>query len=177
MLCDPSFRLYLMWKVTVPRHANPPAGEAAPLPPTPVEVFQIHELSCEINQIKGRSRSCYLPAPYLPLPWTIVHVMDEHSPLYGWTQENFYDCEAEIIALLEGVDESCSRIYQATYSYTPQHMRWNADFVEMVEIDSHTGNFVIRMDKLSKTVSQNAPPTGKHGCSSCSVLQHMATNL
>lgn len=41
----------------------------------------------------------------LPLPWTVVHAMDERSPLFGATQDSLVASDAEIIAVLDGTDE------------------------------------------------------------------------
>ena len=46
-------------------------------------VYRIHELNFELNSQEGRTRGNDLPTPLLPLPWTIIHPIDEMSPLHG----------------------------------------------------------------------------------------------
>ncbi len=41
----------------------------------------------------------------LPLPWTVVHAMDERSPLHGATPASLAASDTEIIAILDGTDE------------------------------------------------------------------------
>ncbi len=52
-----------------------------------------------------RTRGVDYPSALLPLPWTVIHAMDEHSPLYGTTPQSLAETDAEIIALLDGTDE------------------------------------------------------------------------
>lgn len=46
-------------------------------------VYRMHELNFELNSQVGRVRATSLSIPLLGLPWTVIHVMDETSPLYG----------------------------------------------------------------------------------------------
>lgn len=54
---------------------------------------------------RHRARGVDFSSALLPLPWTVVHVLDERSPLYGATPDSLAASDAEIIAILEGTDE------------------------------------------------------------------------
>lgn len=43
---------------------------------------------------------------FFPLSWTIVHPIDDASPLAGKTPEELARAEAEILVLLSGIDET-----------------------------------------------------------------------
>ena len=45
---------------------------------------------------------------FLPLTWTVVHPIDEHSVLYGETVESLREAGAEVLALLKAFDETFS---------------------------------------------------------------------
>src|SRR5581483_2590983 len=43
---------------------------------------------------------------FFPLSWTIVHPINEKSPMFGMTHEEFVAREAEFMILLTGIDET-----------------------------------------------------------------------
>ncbi len=55
---------------------------------------------------------------FLPLTWTVVHPIDESSPLYGQTKEAMRDSNSEVLVLLKAFDETFSTIVQTRTSYT-----------------------------------------------------------
>jgi hypothetical protein len=52
-----------------------------------------------------RARGVDFSSALLPLPWTVVHAMDERSPLHGATPASLAASDTEIIAILDGTDE------------------------------------------------------------------------
>jgi len=65
---------------------------------------------------------------FFPLTWTIVHPIDEHSPLAGKTREDLERAQAEILVLLTGVDETYEQTVHARTSYRTDEIVWNAKF-------------------------------------------------
>jgi inward rectifier potassium channel len=65
---------------------------------------------------------------FFPLTWTIVHPIDEHSPLAGKTREDLEQVQAEILVLLTGVDETYAQTVHARTSYRADEIIWNAKF-------------------------------------------------
>jgi hypothetical protein len=96
-------------------------------------VERIHELEFEMTCQLGRVRGINYSLPYLALPWTIRHTINDKSPLYGihpnqWlTPENDF----ELIVVLDGVDEGVSMNVQARWSYLPEEIIWGARFVSI----------------------------------------------
>ena len=66
---------------------------------------------------------------FLPLNWTIVHVINEDSPLFGLTQEDYISGNAEFMILIKGFDDTFSQVVHSRYSYTADEMIWGAKFV------------------------------------------------
>ena len=55
---------------------------------------------------------------FFPLSWTIVHPIDEASPLAGKSREELERDEAEILVLLTGVDETFEQTVQVVVGST-----------------------------------------------------------
>jgi inward rectifier potassium channel len=86
---------------------------------------------------------------FLPLSWTIVHPIDESSPLYGKTAEDLARLEAEFLILIRAFDDTFSQTVHARYSYTHEELTWNARFVRPFHIDER-GDMVLEIGKLSQ---------------------------
>ena len=93
----------------------------------------------------GRVRRYYfLPlernkVTFFPLSWTIVHPIDESSPLAGKSSAQLAADEAEILVLLTGIDETFEQTVHARTSYRSDEIEWNARFRSMfLQSDSST---------------------------------------
>jgi inward rectifier potassium channel len=65
---------------------------------------------------------------FLPLTWTVVHPIDEKSPLHGETVESMRKAGTEILVLLKAFDETFSSIVQTRTSYVADDVVWGARF-------------------------------------------------
>ncbi len=86
---------------------------------------------------------------FFPLTWTIVHPIDEHSPLYGKTAEDLERLQAEILILIKGFDDTFSQTVHSRYSYRYDEIVWGARFVPAFQSDSN-GDLVLEVDKVGK---------------------------
>jgi inward rectifier potassium channel len=66
------------------------------------------------------------------LSWTLMHVIDEHSPLYGMTAETLAEAEAEIVLVLSGTDETVAQTIHARHSYLASEVYWDMRFVDIL---------------------------------------------
>lgn len=66
--------------------------------------------------------------PFLLLPLTIVHVIDQRSPLYELGAQDLKVSRLELVAVLEGVVESTSMVTQARASYLAEEITWGERF-------------------------------------------------
>ncbi|HLI62918.1 MAG TPA: ion channel [Terriglobales bacterium] len=87
------------------------------------------------EQVDGVRTRRYYPLPlerdgvvFLPLTWTVVHPMDERSPLRGETPQSMHDSNAEVLVLLKAFDETFSTVVQTRTSYTAHDVVWGAKF-------------------------------------------------
>ena len=65
---------------------------------------------------------------FLPLTWTVVHPIDERSPLRGETEESLGASGAEFLVLLKGTEESSSHGLHVRSSYEAHEIAWHSKF-------------------------------------------------
>ena len=102
----------------------------------PDRVRRFHVLSLEREKVV-----------FFPLSWTVVHPIDESSPLRGLTHQNLIDTDAEVLILLTGIDETFSQMVQARSSYKPDEIVWNAKFKDIFR-RSPGGSLSVDVGKL-----------------------------
>jgi inward rectifier potassium channel len=66
-----------------------------------------------------------------PLSWTIVHPIDETSPMWGMTEQELRDSDAEFDVVLEAIDETFSQQVHSRTSYKPDEVVWGAKFADV----------------------------------------------
>jgi len=84
---------------------------------------------------------------FFPLSWTIVHPIDERSPLFNVTQQSFVDSDPEVFVLLTAIDETYSQTVHSRSSYKAHEIVWDARFVDMFE-PSKDGSMSVDLDRL-----------------------------
>jgi inward rectifier potassium channel len=88
---------------------------------------------------------------FLPLAWTIVHPIDEQSPMFGLTEEDFEKSDAEILVVLSAMDETFAQIVHARSSYKLREIEFGHKFVNIYN-DIEAGEPIsIDIRKLSET--------------------------
>jgi inward rectifier potassium channel len=70
--------------------------------------------------------------PLFVLTWTVIHPIDEQSPLFGATPESLREAEGEIIVSVMGIDETFSQPIHARYSYVADEIVWDARFADIM---------------------------------------------
>ena len=102
---------------------------------------------------------------FFPLSWTIVHPIDEKSPLWGLTYEELERQEAEFLIVLSATDETFAQTVHARSSYKPAEIVWGAKFVSLYKPIAPDGTVSIDVSRLSEVerVSLDAPPSNETG--------------
>ena len=67
-------------------------------------------------------------SPFLLLPLTIVHLIDDRSPLYELGAQDLAFSRMEIVAVLEGTVENTGMVTQARASYLADEILWGRKF-------------------------------------------------
>jgi len=86
---------------------------------------------------------------FFPLPWTIVHPIDEDSPLYGKTAKDLQELEAELLIMVKGFDDSFSQHVITRSSYKYDEIDWDVKFVRAYSTDE-TGETIVDLEKVSE---------------------------
>ena len=82
-----------------------------------------------------------------PLNWTIVHTIDETSPIWGKTAQELDDINADFIVFIKGYDATVGQIVHQNGSYAHDEIVWNAKFQPMYYADPERGT-ILELDKL-----------------------------
>jgi len=90
---------------------------------------------------------------FLALTWTVVHPIDERSPLYGKTAADMADLQAEVIILMKAYDDTFSQTVISRYSYRHDEFLWGARFAPAFHVDP-AGDLILELRKLGATVPQ-----------------------
>jgi inward rectifier potassium channel len=72
--------------------------------------------------------------PLFALSWTMMHPLDESSPLYNVGMAEMIEHDMEIVVMLSGMDETISDRIYARYSYLPEEVLWHRRFVDVVSV-------------------------------------------
>ncbi|WP_036486257.1 ion channel [Myxosarcina sp. GI1] len=69
--------------------------------------------------------------PSFTLSWTVMHQIDEHSPLWQATPESLTKTRAMLIVSLSGIDKTVDRALHASYSYAASDIFWQHRFADI----------------------------------------------
>lgn len=84
----------------------------------------------------------------LSLSWTVVHPINEHSPLFGIDKAELIEREVEIIILLQAFDDTFSQTVHSRASYLDENIIYNAKFAPIFFHDEN-GTTTLDLSKLS----------------------------
>jgi inward rectifier potassium channel len=85
------------------------------------KLYRVYDLNLVRRQI-----------PNFRLTWTVMHPIDEQSPLYGATLEFLAEARAQLVISLSGVDDELSQTIYARHTYGVQNILENHRFVDII---------------------------------------------
>jgi len=71
-------------------------------------------------------------SPIFALTWTVMHAIDENSPLYELTPKDLVEQQSEIVVTLAGLDETVSQTIHARHSFVAAEILWDMRFVDII---------------------------------------------
>jgi len=86
----------------------------------------------------------------LPMNWTVVHPIDEQSPLQGFSEEDMEASDVEIYVLIRGFDDVYSNFVQQRTSYTYHEIRFDGKFVPMYRESEDGKTTILELQKLNE---------------------------
>jgi inward rectifier potassium channel len=87
---------------------------------------------------------------FLALSWTVVHPIDETSPLWGKSSADLERLQAEVLILIRGYDDSFTQVVNTRYSYRWNEVEWSVRFAPAFDV-SPAGHLVLDLDRISTT--------------------------
>ena len=69
---------------------------------------------------------------FFSLSWTVVHDLNEDSPLWGFSEQDLLDANAEVMVLVKGTEDVNQQIVHARRSYVAEDIVWNARFQPVI---------------------------------------------
>lgn len=84
---------------------------------------------------------------YFPLTWTIVHLINDQSPLYGMTMQQIRDNTTEVLILVEAFDETFSQMVLQKHSYADHQWLEGVRFKRNFSADDK-GKIVLNIREL-----------------------------
>jgi inward rectifier potassium channel len=82
------------------------------------------------------NRDC---SPLFLLTWTVMHSIDQHSPLYGRTPQELSTSQADIVVSFSGIDEILDRPIHAHHNYPLSQVLFGHGFVDMMQEEDGEG--------------------------------------
>lgn len=81
--------------------------------------------------------------------WTLVHPINENSPLYGFSKKDIDEAFVELLVFIQGFDESFSNTVVTRTSYTYNEFVYGAKFVPMYHPSNDNSATVLQLDLLN----------------------------
>jgi hypothetical protein len=100
---------------------------------------KFYTLSLELDRINA-----------LSLSWTLVHPINENSPLYNFTKEDFDKIHGEILVFITTFDDMFSNTVAARTSYTFNEIVYGAKFETMYNRSKDGSKTILHLDKLNR---------------------------
>lgn len=88
--------------------------------------------------------------------WSVLHVIDEESPLYGSTPEQLAAREVELQIMVLGIDDVTMQNVHASHRYLASQIVWGAKLADILSEDAD-GDMVLDLRRFHDT--EPLPPT------------------
>jgi inward rectifier potassium channel len=79
--------------------------------------------------------------PIFLFGWTLMHVIDESSALFGESAESLARSEALLLLTISGTDETTGQTLMARENYASDALRWNHGFADIVARENGVDHF------------------------------------
>jgi inward rectifier potassium channel len=107
-----------------------------------------------VEMMEGRTQRRFLPLElerseilFFPLTWTIVHPIDDKSPLWGKTPGDLEGLQAEVMIMMKAFDDTSAQTVHARYSYRYDEITWGAKFAPAFDIDAN-GDLHVEVNRV-----------------------------
>jgi inward rectifier potassium channel len=85
---------------------------------------------------------------FLPLNWTIVHPIDEQSPIYGFSYDDLVESDVEVIISIKAINDTYSQTVYSRISYKAHEIVYGAKFKAMMNESDEKGSVIMNLDQI-----------------------------
>jgi inward rectifier potassium channel len=75
--------------------------------------------------------------PVFALSWTLFHVIDAGSPLYGVSAEEIGESEMSLVISLSGLDETSAQNVHARNAYASKDVLFDHEYLDIINVDEN----------------------------------------
>lgn len=93
---------------------------------------------------------------FFPMPWTIVHHINENSPLNTMTKVDLEKLDAEFLIHIKGFDETYAQTTNTIYSYKYNEILWGKKFKLNYTLNRE-GQVEYDINRIGETENANLP--------------------
>lgn len=104
-------------------------------------VYRYYELALERSRVDS-----------LAMNWTVVHPIDENSPMLGFNEDDMKAADVELYVLVRGFDDVYSNFVQQRTSYTYEEIQFNRKFIPMYRESEDGKTTILELHKLNEYV-------------------------
>ena len=121
------------------------------------QLIEVHAkvMFARFEDVHGRQLRRFYPltlerdsVTFFPLSWTIVHPIDDASPLKGLTRDDLRKCDGEFLVLLAGIEETFAQQVHARSSYKWDEIVWGAKFSDIMHHPRGTEMITLDVGRL-----------------------------
>ena len=105
---------------------------------TEAGMYQFYDLELERKKVD-----------MLPMNWTVVHEINDKSPLAGYEEKDIIAGDVELYVLVTGFDDVYSSLVLKRTSYTFKEFKYNVKFVPMYRESPDGRTTIMEMHKLN----------------------------
>ena len=119
--------------------------------------FLANEVSPEGIELRRFYNLCLLrsESPSFALSWLVMHPIDRSSPLWGETPESLSQCDASILIILTGLDETFSSTIHSRYIYKVSDILWSKRFQDILS-QTEDGDYYIDYKRFHKVIGDRS---------------------
>jgi len=99
----------------------------------------------------------YKKISFFSATWTVNHVINEESPLFGISETELEETDVEFLVLLKGFDDTFAQYVNSRYSYRFDEVVWGAKFTNVYG-KSEDGRAMVELDRISEYELHPARP-------------------
>ena len=117
-----------------------------------------------IQDIEGKVTRKFVPLKLeltrinlLTMTWTLVHPIDEESPMLYWTKEEFQNNQVEFLVLIQAYEETFAQTVHSRSSYKFEEIVFGAKF-DPITKPGENGSVIVELNRINDHILTGLGP-------------------